>query len=221
MSSDNASSAVTYTSVSSDSNGPSSWVFSLVNTGELLKIDPNEEVAQQGPAHPLSHAYVPDLMELDEHVKDQPYIDDALSTSELPVYIADSDSIEEDTDEDSINYSDEPEDGEEDDNEDPEEDPSEEHEPEDDDDDDDTDDEDEEPTEDEEEEHPAPTDSSVLPVVDPVPSVGDTKAFETDESAPTPRSPQTRVPFFRHDSVGHGRLSDLSHPCQHPWRHAL
>ncbi|GJR31856.1 hypothetical protein Tco_1108088 [Tanacetum coccineum] len=38
-------------------------------------------------------------------------------------------------------------------------------------------------------------DSSVVPVVDPVPSAGDTKAFETDESVPTPRSPQTTVPF--------------------------
>ncbi|GJZ41129.1 hypothetical protein Tco_0588015, partial [Tanacetum coccineum] len=58
---------------------------------------------------------------------------------------------------------------------------------------DDTDGEDEEHTEDEEEgEHPAPTDSSV---VDPVPSTGDTEVFETDESAPTPRSPQTMVPF--------------------------
>ncbi|GKD09102.1 hypothetical protein Tco_1188787 [Tanacetum coccineum] len=63
-------------------------------------------------------------------------------------------------------------------------------------DDDDTDDEDEEPIEDEdEEEHLALADSSVVPVVDPVPSAGDTEAFETDESAPTPRSPQTRVPF--------------------------
>ncbi|GKB30140.1 hypothetical protein Tco_0869541 [Tanacetum coccineum] len=66
----------------------------------------------------------------------------------------------------------------------------------DDDDDDDTDDEDEEPTEDEEEEeHIASADSSAVPVVDPIPSAGDTKAFETDESAPTPRSPQTRIPF--------------------------
>ncbi|GKF97460.1 hypothetical protein Tco_0293281, partial [Tanacetum coccineum] len=90
----------------------------------------------------------------------------------------------------------EPEDGEEDDDEDPKEDPCEEHEPEDDDDDDDTDDEDEEPTKDEEEEeHLALADSPVVPVVDHVPSAGDTKAFETDESAPTPRSPQTRVPF--------------------------
>ncbi|GKG31940.1 hypothetical protein Tco_0426890, partial [Tanacetum coccineum] len=57
-------------------------------------------------------------------------------------------------------------------------------------------DEDEEPTEDEEEEeHLAPADPSVVPVVDHVPSVGDTKAFETDEYAPTPKPPQTRVPF--------------------------
>ncbi|GJR05726.1 hypothetical protein Tco_0528710, partial [Tanacetum coccineum] len=51
-----------------------------------------------------------------------------------------------------------------------------------DDDDDDTDDEDEEPFEDEdddeeEEEHPALIDSSVVPVVDPVPSAGDTEAL--------------------------------------------
>ncbi|GJY32631.1 hypothetical protein Tco_0417100 [Tanacetum coccineum] len=158
-------------------------------------MDPYEEVAQQGQTHPLSPAYVPDPMELDEHVEDQPYADNASPTAESPGYIADSDSIEEDTDEDSIDYPDEPKDGEEDDDEDLKEDPSEEHEPEDDDDDD-TDDEDEEPTEDEEEEeHPAPADSSMVPVVDLVPSAGDTEAFETDESAPTPRSPQTRVPF--------------------------
>ncbi|GJZ05114.1 hypothetical protein Tco_0538389 [Tanacetum coccineum] len=75
--------------------------------------------------------------------------------------LADSDSMEDDTDADSINYPDEPEDDE---------------------DDDDTDDEDEEPTEDEkEEEHPAPAD------------------------------------IF----CGYKVLSDLSHPCQHPWRHAF
>ncbi|GJY82034.1 hypothetical protein Tco_0494785 [Tanacetum coccineum] len=196
MSSDNASSVVTYTSVSSDSNEPSSWGIPLVNSGELLEMDPYEEVAQQGKAHPLSPAYVPDPMELDEHVlvyvpepehpeyhapsdddiqvEDQPYADDASPTAESHGYVADSDSMEEDTDEDSINYLDEPEDGEEDDDEDPEEDLSEEHEFEDEDDDDDTNDEDEEPTEDEEEEeHLALTDSSVVPVVDLVPSAGD------------------------------------------------
>ncbi|GKF92482.1 hypothetical protein Tco_0279201, partial [Tanacetum coccineum] len=38
-------------------------------------------------------------------------------------------------------------------------------------------------------------DSSAIPVVDPVPSTEDIEAFETDESALTPRSPQTKVPF--------------------------
>ncbi|GKF91628.1 hypothetical protein Tco_0275329 [Tanacetum coccineum] len=69
-----------------------------------------------------------------------------------------------------------------------------------DDNDDDTDDDDDEPFEDEEddkeeEEHLAPADSSVIPVVDPVPSARDIEAFETDESAPTPRPSQIRIPF--------------------------
>ncbi|GKC78286.1 hypothetical protein Tco_1129060, partial [Tanacetum coccineum] len=179
MSSENTSFTVTYTFISSDSNGLS-WGIPLVNAGELPEMDPYEEVAQQGQAHPLSPAYVPDPMELDEHVP----------------------SMEEDY----IDYPDEPED----DDEDPEEDPEEDHtdypadgedgddDPsnDDDDDDDDTDDEDEEPTEDEEEEeHLASADPSAVPVVDPLPSVGDTEAFKTNKSAPTPRSPQTRVLF--------------------------
>ncbi|GKG12602.1 hypothetical protein Tco_0346839, partial [Tanacetum coccineum] len=85
----------------------------------------------------------------------------------------------------------------------PEEDPEEDHtdypadgedgddEPFDDDDDDDINDEDEESTKDEE--HLAPANSFAVPVVDHVPSAGDTETFETDESAPTPISPQTRV----------------------------
>ncbi|GKA12670.1 reverse transcriptase domain-containing protein, partial [Tanacetum coccineum] len=154
MSSDNASSAVTYTSISSYSDGPS-WGIPLMNVGELSEMDPYEEVAQQGQTPPLSPAYVHDLMELDEHVplyvpepehpeyhvpsdddmkvEDQPYADDASPTAESPGYIADSESMEEDF----IDYPDKPEDDdedpEEDDDEDPEEDPSEEHEPEDDD----------------------------------------------------------------------------------------
>ncbi|GJT02399.1 reverse transcriptase domain-containing protein [Tanacetum coccineum] len=175
--------------------------ITLVNAGELPEMDPYEEVAQQGQAHPLSPAYIPDLMELDEHVplyvleyhapsdddiqvEDQPYADDVSPTAEAPGYIVDSDSMEDDDDED------------------PEEDPNEKHEPEDDDDDNDTDDEDEE--------HLAPADSSLVPVVNPVPSAGDTEAFETDESAPTPRPPQNRVAFFLTRSVGHGRLFDLA-----------
>ncbi|GKD44093.1 hypothetical protein Tco_1268738 [Tanacetum coccineum] len=174
----NASSTINYTSISSDSNGPSSWGIPLVNAGEIPEIDPYEEVAQQGQTHPLSPAYVPNPIELDEPVL--VYVPEP----EHPEYHAPSD--------DDI----QPEDGEEDNDKDSVEDPSEEREPEDDDDDDDTDDEDEEPTKDEEEEeHLALADSSVVPVVDPVPLAGDTEAFETDESAPIPGSPQTRVPF--------------------------
>ncbi|GKA86938.1 putative reverse transcriptase domain-containing protein [Tanacetum coccineum] len=74
---------------------------------------------------------------------------------------------------------------------------------EDDNDDDDANDKDEEAFEDEdddeeEEEHLAPAESFAVPVVDPVPSAGDTKAFETDESVPTPpspRSPQIVIPL--------------------------
>nr|GEV79842.1 putative reverse transcriptase domain-containing protein [Tanacetum cinerariifolium] len=102
-----------------------------MNADELLEMDPYEEVSQQGQVPPLSPAYVPDPMELDEHVP--PYTDNASPTAESPGYIVDLDSMKEDTDEDSIDYTDEPEDGEKDDDEDPEEDPSEEHEPEDDD----------------------------------------------------------------------------------------
>nr|GEV49726.1 hypothetical protein [Tanacetum cinerariifolium] len=47
MSSDNAQSAVTYTSISSDSDRPS-WGIPLMNAGEFPKMDPYEEVAQQG-----------------------------------------------------------------------------------------------------------------------------------------------------------------------------
>ncbi|GJZ06919.1 hypothetical protein Tco_0540712 [Tanacetum coccineum] len=114
-------------------------------------MDPYEEVAQQGQVPPLSPAYVPDPIELEEHVpvyvpdpehpeyhapsdddiqvEDQPYADDASPTAESPGYIADSDSMEEDTDEDPIDYPDKPEDDEDD----LEEDPSKEHKPEDDD----------------------------------------------------------------------------------------
>ncbi|GKG36246.1 hypothetical protein Tco_0443924, partial [Tanacetum coccineum] len=121
-----------------------------MNVGELPEIDPYYEVSQQGQAPPLSPAYVPDPMELDKYVpvdvpelehpeyhvpsdddmqvKDQPYPEDASPTAESPGYIVDSDSMENDTNEDSIDYLDEPkddnEDLEKDDDEDPEEDPS-------------------------------------------------------------------------------------------------
>nr|GEU40313.1 hypothetical protein [Tanacetum cinerariifolium] len=136
MSSDNALSAVTYTSISSDSDGPS-WGIPLMDVGELLKMDPYEEVSQQGHVPPLSPAYVPDPMELDEHV---------------PVYVLEPEHPK--YHEDSIDYLD----GLEDNDEDPEEDHTDypadggdgdDELSDDDDDDDDTDDEDVEPTEDE------------------------------------------------------------------------
>nr|GEX84014.1 putative reverse transcriptase domain-containing protein [Tanacetum cinerariifolium] len=168
-----------------------------MNAGELPEMDPYKEVAEQGQAHPLSPAYVSDPIELDEHVpvyilepehpkyhapldedmqvEDQPYTDNASSTAKSPGYIDDSDSIEEDTDEDSIDYPYEPKDGKEDDDEDPEEDPSEEHKPEDD---------DEDPEEDPNKEH-EPEDTK-----EPSEGSDETEPFEEDETAVTPPPPR-------------------------------
>ncbi|GKA93841.1 hypothetical protein Tco_0815827, partial [Tanacetum coccineum] len=90
----------------------------------------------------------------------------------------------------------------------------------DDDDEDDTDDEDEEPFEEEdddeeEEEHLALADSSTVPVVDPVPLAGDTEAFETDESAPIPISPQTKV-LFAHTRLRRARKTVRLEPPMSP-----
>ncbi|GJS94817.1 hypothetical protein Tco_0801785 [Tanacetum coccineum] len=149
-----------------------------------------------GPEHPPSPVEIPYIPEpeypeylvpsKDEApMEDQPLPADASPAALSPGYVPDSD-LEEDPEEDSEEeHADYPADGGDGDDE-----------PSDDDSDDDTDDDDEEPFEDEEEEeHLAPADSSAIPVVDPVPSAGDTEAFETDESAPTPRSSQIRVPF--------------------------
>nr|GEV14676.1 retrotransposon protein, putative, unclassified [Tanacetum cinerariifolium] len=127
MSSDNAQSAVTYTSISSDSDGPS-WGILLMNADEFLEMDPCKEVTQQGQTHPLSPTYVPDPIDLDEHVPVH------VSKPEHMEYHAplDDDIQVEDDDEDleeDPNEEHEPED----DDEDPKEDPNEEHEPEDDD----------------------------------------------------------------------------------------
>ncbi|GJU98405.1 hypothetical protein Tco_1327676 [Tanacetum coccineum] len=51
MSSDNTSTAVTYTSISSDSDGPL-WGIPLMNVGELPEMDPYKEVSQQGQVPP-------------------------------------------------------------------------------------------------------------------------------------------------------------------------
>ncbi|GJX47283.1 reverse transcriptase domain-containing protein [Tanacetum coccineum] len=148
------------------------------------------------PEHPPSHVEVPYIPEPESPeylvpfdarapLEDQPLPVDASPIALSPCYVADSD-LEEDPEEDHVDY---PADGGDDDDE-----PSD-----DDNDDDDTDDGDEEPFEDEdddeEEEHLALADSSAIPVVDPVPSAGGTEAFKTDESTPTPRSPHIRIPF--------------------------
>ncbi|GJZ51789.1 hypothetical protein Tco_0606304 [Tanacetum coccineum] len=151
MSSDNASSTVTYTSISSNSN-ELSWGIPFVNVGELPEIDPYEEVAQQGQTPPLLPAYVPNPMELDEHVP--VYV----LEPEHPEYHVPTDDDIQDPEEDHTDYPTNGEDGDDETS----------------DDDDDTDDKEEEPTEDEEEEeeHLALTDPYAVPVVDPVPQLG-------------------------------------------------
>ncbi|GKA44110.1 putative reverse transcriptase domain-containing protein, partial [Tanacetum coccineum] len=136
------------------------------------------------PEHPPSPDYVPTPSDAEASLKDQPLPTDASPTALSPSYMADFDpdeDPEEDPDEDHTDYPTDGGDG----NDEPS-----------DDDDDDIDDEDEEPFEDEdddeEEENLASADSLAIPIVDLVPLAGDTEAFETDESALTPRSPQTK-----------------------------
>ncbi|GKF96717.1 hypothetical protein Tco_0292538, partial [Tanacetum coccineum] len=122
-------------------------------------------------------------------MEDQPLPADASPTALSLGYVPDSDPKEDSEEDSEEEHADYPADGRDGDDE-----PSE------DDDDDDTNDDEEEPFEDEyddeeEEENLALADSFAAPVADHVPSAGDTEAFETDESAPTPRSPQIRVPF--------------------------
>ncbi|GJR95026.1 hypothetical protein Tco_0267200 [Tanacetum coccineum] len=150
-----------------------------------------------GPEHPPSPIEIPYVPEPEypkylvpsedkAPIEDHPLPADASLVALSPGYVPDSD-LEEDLEEDSEEeHADYPADGGDGDDV-----PS---------DDDDDDDDKEEPFEDkddneEDEEHLAPTDISSVPIADLVPSAGDTKAFETDESVPTPRSPQTIVPF--------------------------
>nr|GEW25101.1 hypothetical protein [Tanacetum cinerariifolium] len=129
MSSNNTQSAVTYTSISSDSDRPS-WGIPLMNIGEFSKIDPYEEVAQQRKIHPLSHVYVPDPIELDEHVHvhvPEPEHPEYHAPSNDDIQVEDDNKyLEEDPRED-LSKEHEPKD----DDEDPEEDLNKKHEPED------------------------------------------------------------------------------------------
>ncbi|GJW96858.1 hypothetical protein Tco_0178666 [Tanacetum coccineum] len=97
MSSNNASSAVTYMFISSYSNGPS-WGIPLMNAGELPEMDPYKEVAQQGQAATLSPTYVPDPMELEHHIP--VYIPKPV----YPEYHVSEKDPEEDSEEDPIDY---------------------------------------------------------------------------------------------------------------------
>ncbi|GJZ79586.1 hypothetical protein Tco_0644423 [Tanacetum coccineum] len=117
-----ASSAVTYTSVYTDSEP---WRFQLVSGEELeapeeappsLDYVPGPEHPPSpnyvpGPEHPPSLVYVPDPEYLEYLVpsdaeapmEDQPLLDDASPTTLSPGYIADSDP-EEDPEEDPVDY---------------------------------------------------------------------------------------------------------------------
>ncbi|GJS62462.1 hypothetical protein Tco_0657246 [Tanacetum coccineum] len=211
-----SSSTVTYTSISSDYEEPSDVGSPgvVVYGYDGILMHPPSPYYVPGPEHPPSPDYVPspehspspvfvpyvpkpEYMEYlvpsgdEAPIEDQPLPADASPTALSPGYMADSDP-KEDLEEDHADYPADGGDGDD--------------EPFDDDDDndDEADDEDEEASEDEDddeedEEHLALADSSVVPVVDPIPLAGDTEAFETDESAPTPpsppRSPQTKVSF--------------------------
>ncbi|GKE38688.1 hypothetical protein Tco_1462093 [Tanacetum coccineum] len=191
-----SSPTVTYTSVYTDSKPRR--VFwgadeELSDGGPEHPPSPDYVLGPEHPPSPVEVPYVPETeypeypeylvpSDAEAPLEEQPLPADASPTALSPSYVADSDpdeNSEEDPEEDHADY---PADGGDGDDE-----PS-------DDDDNDTDDEDEEPFKDEdddeeEEEHLAPADSSAIPVVDHVPSAGDTEAFETDESAPTHRPP--------------------------------
>ncbi|GKA63513.1 hypothetical protein Tco_0763119 [Tanacetum coccineum] len=214
MSSDEASSGVTYTSISSDYEEPSDVgspgvVIYIYDRLPMHLVDPPSPDYMPSPEEPkqapLSPDYVsgpeyPEYLALSDEevpVEDQPYAAADSPIALSPGYIADSDPEEDPEDESEDGPTDYPADGG------------------DDDDDllgDDAYDEEEASKEDEEEEeeHLALADSTAAasPVVDPVPSAEETEPFETDESATTPPPPpayrtaarmsilaQTPIPF--------------------------
>ncbi|GJW58181.1 hypothetical protein Tco_0104912 [Tanacetum coccineum] len=162
MSSSSSHATVTYTFVSTD-NDLLPWGFHLMEADE----------PEAPPSHVPAPAYLEYLAPSDDEVplEDQPLPADASPTVDSPGYIADSEPIKDDFEEDPkmdhVDYV--------------------------------ADEEEEESSDDdeEEEEHLASADSALL-VPDFVPSSEETKPFETDESAATPSphvSPQTIVPF--------------------------
>ncbi|GKE63520.1 hypothetical protein Tco_1513887, partial [Tanacetum coccineum] len=188
MSSDSASSEVTYTPISSHGD-PLDWAVDFFrlqepDSPEAAPASPDYVPGPEEPEQaPLSPDYVPGpeypeyLAPSEEEVpvEDQPYAvaDSPIALS--PCYIADSDP-EEDSEDGLVDY---PADGGDIDDDDSS----------DDDDSFDDDEEGEEASEEEEDEHLALADSVVAPVVDHVPSSKETEPFEIDESAATPPSP--------------------------------
>ncbi|GJR70084.1 hypothetical protein Tco_0016149 [Tanacetum coccineum] len=165
---------------------------------------------------PLSQDYVPNpeyleyLVPSDTEVpiEDQPLPADASPTTLSLGYVADSDP-EDDLEEDPADYP--IDEGDDDDGDESSEDNA--------------DDEDEETFEDEdddeeEEEHLALNDSSDVPTVDLVPSTEDTKAFETDESAPAlPASPH-HIILFSETRPRTARMSIRPHTLPSPFAEA-
>nr|GEW25844.1 putative reverse transcriptase domain-containing protein [Tanacetum cinerariifolium] len=193
---------VTYTSISSDSDGPS-WGIPLINADGFSEIDPYEEVAQQGQVHQLSPAYVSNPMKLDGHVPVH------VPEPEHPEYHASSD--------DDIQVEDDDEDPEEDpskehetedDDEDPEDNPNEEHEPEDED--------TKEPSEDSDETEPFKEDETAvtpppprhrrarISVKPPTPMAAPTQALiDAFDFGSSPFSLPPTSPAYDHASLGH------------------
>ncbi|GJX84710.1 putative reverse transcriptase domain-containing protein [Tanacetum coccineum] len=198
MSSDEASSGVTYTSISSyyeepsDVGSPGVIVYGYDGL-PMHPVDPSSPDYMPGSEEPEQASLSPDYMpgpEYPEYLalseEEVPVVDQSYAVAESPIalspgYITDSDLEEDLEDEPEDGPTDYPTDGGDDDDDDSsgydaydEEEATEEDEDE----------------EEEEEEHLALADSSVAtsPVMDPVSSGEDTKPFETDESAATPPS---------------------------------
>ncbi|GKA05981.1 putative reverse transcriptase domain-containing protein [Tanacetum coccineum] len=154
----------------------------------ILIIKVNENLSS--PDYVLGPEYPEYVAPSDDEipVEDQPLPADASPITLSSGYVANSNLLDEDHEENPADYL---ADGGDDDEED-------EESSEDDDDDDDKEEASEEDDE-EDEKHLAPAYSTALPAIDHVPLVEETKPFETDESAatppPPPRSPRTKVPF--------------------------
>ncbi|GJS83313.1 hypothetical protein Tco_0749854 [Tanacetum coccineum] len=199
MSSDEASSGVTYTLISSDYEEPSdAGSLGVVVYGyDRLPMHPVDSYMEAALQAPLSLDYVPgpedpeqappspDYVPGPEYpkylapsdakipVKDQPYVVDASPTALSPGYIADSDPEEDPEDESEDGPKDYPADGVDDDDDDSSGDDA---------DDEDEEDASEEDKEKEEEEHLASADSTAVSLaVDPVPSAEETEPFETND----------------------------------------